>query len=167
MKNVSSKKGCMAGMTQAHFNPPNILLLKEFYNVKSEKYLVKLKLHRYLTLSTSNFYEFKMYLFENGEPEEFLLFVCNFNMTLTASGTLEAGTKLQYLRTIVRREVLRWFDLLSAYVESTETLDVDYIIRGLAQYFYHVNFLSKQKHEMRHGMKNAQSNYKTLCGALD
>ena len=86
-----------------------------------------------------------------------MLFICNFNMTLTASGTLEAGAKLQYVRTLVRREVLRWFDLLSADVESTETLDVDYIIWGLAQYFYHVNFLSKQKHEMRHGMKKIRS----------
>ena len=61
-----------------------------------------------------------------------MLFDCNFNMTLTASGTLEAGAKFQYFCTIVCREVLRWFDLLSAAVESTETLDVDYFIRGLA-----------------------------------
>ena len=52
-------------------------------------------------LSTLDLYEFKMSLFENGKPEEFLLFVCNFNMTLAASGTLEAGAKYQYLRNIV------------------------------------------------------------------
>ena len=60
-----------------------------------------------------------MSLFLNGYPEEFLLFVCNFNMTLAASGTLEAGVKVQYLHTLVRGEVLHQFYLLSADVEST------------------------------------------------
>ena len=53
-------------------------------------------------LPTSYLYEFKMSLFDNGETEEILFFVCNFNMTLAASGMLEAGTKNQYLRTLVR-----------------------------------------------------------------
>ena len=52
--------------------------------------------------STSDLYEFKMYLFDNGDPEEFLMFVCKLNMTLAASGTLEMGTKYQYLCTLVR-----------------------------------------------------------------
>ena len=56
----------------------------------------------------------------------------NFNKTLAASGTLDTGPKIQYLRTIVRREALRKFDSLYAGVEGTETLNVDYIIRGLA-----------------------------------
>ena len=61
-------------------------------------YFLELKLRRYLmspTLPTSDLYEFKMSLFYNGYPEEFLLFVHNFNMTLAASGTLEAGVKYQ------------------------------------------------------------------------
>ena len=50
---------------------------------------------RYPTLSTSDLYEFKMSLFDNGDLEEFLLFVRNFNTTLVASGTLEADAKFQ------------------------------------------------------------------------
>ena len=46
------------------------------------------------TLFTSDLYEFKMYLFENGDPEVFLLLVRNFNMNLAASGTLETGAKV-------------------------------------------------------------------------
>ena len=57
-----------------------------------------------------------MSLFDNGDPEEFLLFVRNFNMTLAASGALEAGAKIQYLRTLVRREALHQFDSFSADV---------------------------------------------------
>ena len=74
-----------------------------------------------------------MSLFGDGKPEEFLLFMCNFNMTLVASGMLETGTKSQYFRTLVRGKALCQFDLLSYDVEGTQTLDVDEIIKGLAQ----------------------------------
>ena len=94
-----------------------------------------------------------MSLFDNGEPEEFLLFVRKFSITLVASGMLEAVAKYQYLCTIFRGELLRQFDSLSGGVEGTETLNVDYIIRGLSQYLFHVNFMSKQKGAMRREMK--------------
>ena len=104
-------------------------------------------------MPTPDLYEFNISLFENGEPEEFFLFVRNFNTNLATSGTLEAGTKYQYLQTLVRGEALGQFDSFSDDVEGTETLNVDYIIRGSAQYFPHVNSLSKQKRTMRRGMK--------------
>ena len=74
-----------------------------------------------------------MSLCENGKPEKFLLLVSNFNMTLTVSGTLEAGARIQYLFTQVRGEALRHFESFSADVESMQTLNVDDIIRSLAQ----------------------------------
>ena len=58
------------------------------------------------------------------------MFVHNFNLTIAASGTLEAGVKYTYLRTLVWGEVLRQFDLLSADLEGTENPNIDYIIRG-------------------------------------
>ena len=42
-------------------------------------------------------------------------------------------------------------------MESTGNLNVDYIIRGLAQYFYPVNSLSKKKRAIRRGMKKTCS----------
>ena len=65
-----------------------------------------------------------MSLFDHGKPEEFLLFVCNLNTTLTAKGTLEADVKIRYIRTLVRGEVLRQSELFCDYVENTETLIV-------------------------------------------
>ena len=73
-----------------------------------------------------------MSLFDNGEPEEFLLFVCNFIMNLAASGMLEVGAKIQYLCTLFRGEALRKFDLFSDDVESTQILNVDDIVKDLA-----------------------------------
>ena len=82
-------------MTQPHLYPPSIPIIKENHYGKSDKDVVKLKLRRDPTLPTSNLYGFKISLFDNGEPVKFLLFVRNLNMNLTASGTLEAGTKHQ------------------------------------------------------------------------
>ena len=49
------------------------------------------------------------------------------------------------------------FDSLFDDVEGTETLNVDYIIRGLAQYFPPVNLIPKKKRAMRLGMKKPRS----------
>ena len=91
-------------MAQVHVDPLTILLIKVKYNGKSDKYFLELKLCRDPTSSTSDLYEFKMSLFDNGKPEEFLLFVRNFNMNLVASGTLETGAKVQYRRMLVHGE---------------------------------------------------------------
>ena len=109
----------MMGMTHPQVKPPPITLIKENHYGKSDKDFVKIKLRRDPTLSTPDLYEFKISFFGNGEPEVFLLFVRNFNMTFTASGTLEVGAKYQYPCTIVHREALCRFDSLSADVEGT------------------------------------------------
>ena len=58
-------------MTQVHVEPPLTPLIKGKYDGTSDKYFVKLKLRRDPTSSTLDLYEFKMFLFENGEPEDF------------------------------------------------------------------------------------------------
>ena len=75
-----------------------------------------------------------MSLFDNGKPEEFLLLVRNSNTALAASGTLEMGANVNYLRKIVRGDVLHQFDLLSADAENTETLIVENMIEKLTLY---------------------------------
>ena len=79
---------------------------------KSDGDYVKLKLRRYPTSSMSELYEFRMSLFDYGNPEEFLLFVQNFQMNLAASGMLETEEKVNYLCTLVRGGALCQFDLL-------------------------------------------------------
>ena len=123
----------MTGMTHPHEEPPRISLIQETHDGKSDKDFVKLKLRRDPMSSTSDLYELQISLFDNGKPGEFLFFVRNFNMTLTASGTLEAGAKIQCLCTLVREEALRQFDLLSADIEITQTSNVDDTIKGLSQ----------------------------------
>ena len=143
-------------MTQPHVEPPHIPLIHETYDGKSDKDFVKLKLCSYSLLLMSDLYEFKIYLFDNGKPEEFLLFVRNFNMTLAAPGTLEAGAEIQYLCTPFRGELLCQFDYFSADVESTQTLNVEDVIKGLAHYFYPIHSLFK-KNTMCRRMKKTRA----------
>ena len=54
--------------------PPPIPLIKEKDYGKSDKYFVKMKLRRYPTCSMSDLYEFKMSLFDHGDPEHFIVY---------------------------------------------------------------------------------------------
>ena len=77
-----------------------------------------------------------MSLFDHSEPEEFLLFVQNFQMILADMGILETESMVQYHRKLVHGEALCQFDLMADDAESTETLlDVDYLLKVLAWYF--------------------------------
>ena len=104
--------------------PPSTLLIKVKHCDKSDKDFVKLKLRRYMTSAKSDLYELKMALFNNVEPEELFLFVCNFNMPLAASGTMGTDTKVQYICT----EAFCQFGSLSTDVEGTNILTVRNII---------------------------------------
>ena len=50
-----------------------IPLIKIKKDEKSDKYCVKIKLHRYPTSQNLEIYEFKIAVFDNSKPEEFLL----------------------------------------------------------------------------------------------
>ena len=60
-----------------------------------------------------------MTLFDKYEPEEFLLFVSNFQMTLEAPGTLAVAVNIQYLCILLCGKALCQLGTLSIEVEST------------------------------------------------
>ena len=100
-----SQKGRNLGTNPAYLEPPLIPLVKETYNSKSDEYFIKLKISSDPTSSTSDLCEFKMCLFDYCEPKEFLLFIRDFNKTLTPTGTQDMDAKIQYLCKLVRGEV--------------------------------------------------------------
>ena len=75
-------------------------------------------------------------------------------MTLADTGTIETEAKVQYLPTLLFGKALHQFDLLYVDVENkNSSLDVDYLLNGLAWYFLPVNSLSKKKRAMHCCMK--------------
>ena len=89
MDNVSHKKGWGVDSNPDHVEPHPIPLIKENSTGNSDGYDVKLKMRRDSTSSKSDLYEFRMYSFDHGDTEEFLSFVQNFQMTLSATEKLE------------------------------------------------------------------------------
>ena len=85
-----------------NMDPPPNPLIKSKNNEKWDKDCVKIKFRRAKTSQKLDLYEFKIALFDNGEPKEFLLSIRNLNMTLKASVTLVASAKIHYLLTLVR-----------------------------------------------------------------
>ena len=53
------------------------------------------------TSSTLDLYKFNMCLFDHGKPEEFLLFLHNFIMTLVATEILGTDAKVQHICLLV------------------------------------------------------------------
>ena len=102
MNNVYHNKRCNTGNVKVHMYPPPIPLIKSNNNDKPEKYCVKTKLRRYPTSENYDLYELKMALFDNGKPEDFLLFTRNINTNIEPLGTLMVDAKIQYLCTMVR-----------------------------------------------------------------
>ena len=68
MKNVSHKKKCGTDKKKAHVEPPTIPLINEECTGKPYGYYVKLILRRDPTSSMSDIYEFRMFLFDHGDP---------------------------------------------------------------------------------------------------
>ena len=75
MKNIYHKKSCHTGAVKTHLDPPPLHLIKSNLDSKMERDDVKVKLCRNPTLEKLYMYEFKMFLFDNGKPEDFLLFI--------------------------------------------------------------------------------------------
>ena len=78
-----------------HVDSPPVQLIKIKNDAKLDNYFVKIKLCGDLTLEKLDLYEFKMDLFDDGKPEEFLLLIRNFNMTGEVSGTIKPGAMIQ------------------------------------------------------------------------
>ena len=92
------------------------------------------------------------------------LFGHNFKITLKGSRTFQDAAKIQYLRTLVRGEALRQFDMLSADFESSNPLILKAIF-GIGYVLFPVNALSKQKRAMRSGMRKPQGLKVRCCMA--
>ena len=71
MNNISYKNKWNAGVVQMHMEPPPIPLIKINPNDNLNKDFFEIKFLRYPTSENSYLYEFKMNLFDNGDPEEF------------------------------------------------------------------------------------------------
>ena len=85
-----------------------------------------------------------MDLFDNGEPEEFLLFIQNYQITIDELVTLGTGANIQYLCILLHGEAIHQLETLSVEVESLTIEHLNRIILGFGTYLFPVNALPKK-----------------------
>ena len=135
--------------------------------MRNRKKCVKIKLRRDPKSENLGLYELKMALFNIGNPEEFLLLVHNFNMSLEVSVTLQAGTKVQLFCTIFCGEVLHQFDLLFDNIESSTPLTLEAIVLGFCAYLFSCLCAVKAKaYNAPQNDEAAQKKSKTIHGSF-
>ena len=81
-------------------------------------------------------YGFKLALFDNGDPEEFLLFVRNFQITLEASVLLTSSANIKSICMLLYVEALHQLGTLSVELVCTTMTHVNRIILVLGTYFF-------------------------------
>ena len=76
----------------------------------------------------------------------------DFKTATGGTGTTSATRKIQFLCTMLRREALREFNVLSSQVGSTTNGNIKLIKEGLIGYFSPINEINNHKCAMRHAM---------------
>ena len=108
-----------------------------------------------------------MAFFDNGYPEEFLLFISNFNMALEVPVTLMDGAKVQYLCILVCGEVLRQFYTMSDKVGVTNPENLTSIFLGLGTYFFLLMRCQNKSHDFPRNGESKWLKSKTLRCSYD
>ena len=134
MNNISHNKIWRTGALQIHMESTPIPLIKSKNDDKSDKDSEEINCISILLQKNSIFMKFKTPLFDKVDPEEFLLFVSNFQLTLKDSVALAASAKTKYLCTLLRGEALCQLDTLYVEVGSMNTTHLNRIFLGLGMY---------------------------------
>ena len=82
MKYVSHRKIQRTVEVKIHVDPHLVPLIKSKLDLKTERGYRIIKFCRNIMSEKLDMYEFKIYLFDNVDSEEFFLFIKKFNMTL-------------------------------------------------------------------------------------
>ena len=94
-------------------------------------------------LVTSKTYKTKMAIFNNVQPDEFLLFIKDFRRTLEDTGAILTSGHIHYLCSLIHREALHKLYYIDNYHRDTTATNVEAIMQGLGMYFS-AKMISKQ-----------------------
>ena len=106
--------------------------------------------------AASETYIINMNTLNYGQPEEFLALLNNFNIDIDGIGTTTPSGRINYLRTMLCRQVPRKFDELQSQNGGSTNNHLNIITEGLLEYILPINSLYKQKRVTRHAMRKSQ-----------
>ena len=86
---------------QARINPPPIPLKRAAPETVKECDIIKINIWWDPASATSETYEMKLAVLENGKPEEFLKIMDKFKTAIDVTGTASTVGEINYLRTLI------------------------------------------------------------------
>ena len=93
--------GWISAEVQAHIDPPPIPIIKKDPPEFNEYDIINIKMRQNPSDAASEMYKLNIVTFENGQPEDFLQLMKNFNIEVDGTGTATAAEKINYLRTML------------------------------------------------------------------
>ena len=148
MKNV----GGLSADMQVHTKSPPIPLTKLEVDDDRTTHIINVNMRRNPSSAASKTYNVNMNTFDDGQPEEFLSHLRNFKIAIDGTRTTTPPGWIKYLRTMLRGQALREFDKLHSQYGGAINNHLKLIQKGLLEYFFPINELSKQKRVMRRTM---------------
>ena len=107
--------------------------------------------------AASETYNINMNTFDDGQPEEFLSLLRNYNIATNGTGTTTPSSWINYLRTMLCGQALREFDKIQSQYGGATNNYLNIIQEVLLEYFFTISVLSKQKRSMRGAMHKPRS----------
>ena len=152
---------------QAGVEPPPIPLIKLELDDERTIYIIKVKMRRNISLAASKTYNINMNTLDDGQPEEFLSLLKNFNNATDGTGATNSSGRINYLHMMLRGHSLKVFDELHSKYGSSTNNHLKLIQEGLIEYFFPISLLLKQKRAMRCVMlKPRRMTFKSFAARL-
>ena len=109
-----------------------------------------------------------MNTFDDGQPEEFLSLIINFNIETDGTRTTNPYIHIACLHMMLSGQALREFYKPQSQYGGATNKQPKLIQEVLLEYFFLINAISKQKRVMRRAMRKPQSmTSKRFCGKVD
>ena len=167
MEKILNNKGWIYGAVQINVETPTIPTIRGNIDKKLQKCYVKTKFCINTTSGTSEMYEFKIDLFDNGDTEEFLLFQRNYQITIESTGSITMGEKIQYVHTWLLGEYLLGYETLYKQTGNSNTTHLNQILFGLGTYFYDQYIFKEKQRNVPRNEEDAQDESHVICSEYD
>ena len=93
-----------------------------------------------------------MSTFDDGQLEDLLALINNFNVSIDVIGTTSPSGRINYMHTMLHSKALTELNKPASQNHGTINIHLKHITDGLLGYLFLINYLSKKKHAMPRNM---------------
>ena len=123
---IAQSHNCLSTDVQALIEPPPIPLIKVDLEEERASNIIKVKMRRKLTSAMSETHNLNLSMFEDVQPEEFIVLLKNLRTVIVETSTMSQLGRINYLHKMLLGEVLR--DLINEQVITLARQMTNWII---------------------------------------